>query len=137
MSNLVKKIQKNVEANKKARQYYVESCLVGTAMLSIGKLAGLSESEIVEKFYEIKDDFPEVKNIQEMCNFLIKYLGMPEGYKDRIVLIYDENELYGPLITIEVDECYLPVSESGIYPAIMRNLDQDNIQVEKVFEDEA
>lgn len=134
MSNRVKKIRDHAEASKKLKEYYVESCLVGTAMLSIGKLAGLSESEIVEKFYEIKDNFPEVKNIQEMCAFLIEYLGMDEVYKDRIVLIYDENEMYSPLITIEVDEVYLPVSESGIYPAIMRNLDRDNIQVEKVFE---
>lgn len=47
MSNKVKKIRENVETNKNQNVYHMCNCTAGSAICTIGKLAGKKEEEIL------------------------------------------------------------------------------------------
>ena len=66
MSSKAKKIVKEVQAEERAKRYYVMGTLAGSAALSIGKLAGKTEKEIIEGFDKIKD-----KNITSRTDYYI------------------------------------------------------------------
>ena len=99
--------------------------LAGSAALSIGKLAGKTEKEIIDGFDEIKDNFPQVKNIIEMCDYLIKVYGMKEEYKNNLVLFTDNKNQWTPVITIVEDTVdgpiIYPLGSDGYYPAVINH----------------
>lgn len=139
MSNRTKKVKENIENDKKVKQYFMESTLAGSAICTIAKLVGLNEEQTLKEFYELKDNFPKVNNIREMCDYLIDYFKMKDSYKKGLVLIYDENNVFTPVVTVCVEAStgpiYLPISSSGLYPAIMRKIGEDYIKVEYIYED--
>ena len=141
MSSKAKKIVKEVQAEERAKRYYVIGTLAGSAALSIGKLSGKTEKEIIEGFYKIKDDFPPVKNIIEMCDYLIDYFGMKEEYKNNLVLFTDNKNQWTPVITILEDTAdgpiIYPLGSDGYYPAIMSHIDDERVEMEYIYgEDE-
>lgn len=140
MSSKAKKIAKNVSNQERVKRYYVMGTLAGSAALSIGKLSGKSEKEIIDGFDEIKDRFPPVKNIVEMCDFFIKEYGMDEKYKDNLVLFTDDENVWSPVVTILEETSdgpiVYPLGSDGYYPAILNHMGEERVVMEYIYEDE-
>lgn len=139
MSNRTKKIKENIENDKKVKTYYMEASLAGSAICTVAKLVGLTEEQTLKEFYKLQDNFPAVHNVKEMCDYIIDYFKMKESYKKDLVLIYDENNVFTPIVTVCIEAStgpiFLPISSSGLYPAIMRKIGEDHIKVEYIYED--
>lgn len=137
MSNLVKKIQKNVEANKKLKQYTLYGSLAGSIIVTVGKLVGKNENDMIKEFARLSEDkeFFKSKNITEAVDYVIKDFNMPEQYRDYIVLCYDKNDRYTPIVTLVDDEGYVqPLDRYGNYLGILA---QDDFEMEYIFEPES
>lgn len=141
MSSKAKKIAKNVKTNKKQNVYEMSSCTAGSAICTIGKLAGKTEQEILDDFNTLRKDFPvKVNTIREMCDYLIGYFGMDEKYKENIVLVYDERNIMTPLVTVEYHtedgDILCPISSDGTYTGILAYLDNEWATVEHVYDED-
>ena len=140
MSSRANKIVKKVQAKERAKRHYVMGTLAGSAALSIGKLAGKSEKEIVDGFDEIKDRFPPVKNILEMCNFFINEYGRKEEYKNNLVLFTDNKNQWTPVITVIEETAdgpiIYPLGSDGYYPSIMNHMDEERVEMEYIYSED-
>ena len=74
MSSLVKKIQKNVEANKKLEQYTLYGSLMGSVIVTIGKLVGKKEDDMIKDFARFSKDEELAKMLSKIstCQKSIK-----------------------------------------------------------------
>lgn len=139
MSNRVKKISENAMARQNYKKYVLYGSTAGSCIVSVGKLAGKTENELVAEFDKLKnnDDFSKCNNIQEVCDWLINYFKVDEQYKNNIVLVYDEDERYTPMVTLEVDGTILPLDPAGTSLGILSMIGvKDNIIYEYVYEEE-
>jgi hypothetical protein len=139
MSNRVKKISENAKARQNYKKYVLYGSTAGSCIVTIGKLAGKTENELVAEFDKLKnnDDFSKCNNIQEVCDWLIDYFKVDEQYKNNIVLVYDEDERYTPMVTLEVDGTILPLDPAGTSLGILSMIGvKDNIIYEYVYEEE-
>ena len=141
MSNRVKKIVKEAQENKNQNVYHMCNCIAGSAICTIGKLAGKKEEEILVSFNEIrKDHSVKVNTIRELCDYLIGYFGMKEEYKDNLVLVYDERNIMTPLVTVEYNtpegNIIYPISSDGNYTGILANLDKEWVSIEYIYGDD-
>lgn len=137
MSNLVKKIQRNVETNKKLERYTLYGSLIGSIIVTVGKLVGKNENDMIKDFARFSKDeeLAKSKNILEVVDYVIKDFNMPEEYKKYIVLCYDENNKYTPVITIVDDEGYVqPLDRDGVYLGVLA---QEDFEMEYIFEPES
>lgn len=137
MSNLVKKIQRNVEANKKLEAYTLYGSLCGSIIVTIGKLVGKNENDMIKEFARLSEDeeFFKSKNITEAVDYVIKDFKMPEQYRDYIVLCYDKNDRYTPIVTLVDDEGYVqPLDRDGNYLGILAQAD---FEMEYIFESDS
>lgn len=128
MSNKVKKIRENVEANKKFRTYALYGTVIGSCVVTIGKLAQKTEEELIKDFDIFsKNTNPlwNCKTIKEVCDYLIDFYKVDkEAYKDNIILVYDEGNIYTPVVTLEVDDTILPLDPNGMTLGILNHLDK-------------
>ena len=141
MSNRVKKIAKEVQENKNQNVYHMCNCTAGSAICTIGKLAGKKEEEILVSFNALrKDHSVKVNTIRELCDYLIGYFGMKEEYKDNLVLVYDERNIMTPLVTVEYNtpegNILYPISSDGNYTGILANLDREWVSIEYIYGDD-
>lgn len=141
MSNRVKKIVKEVQENKNQNVYHMCNCTAGSAICTIGKLAGKKEEEVLESFNALrKDHSVKVNTIRELCDYLIGYFGMKEEYKDNLVLVYDERNIMTPLVTVEYNtpegNIIYPISSDGNYTGILANLDKEWVSIEYIYGDD-
>lgn len=141
MSNRVKKIVKEVQENKNQNVYHMCNCTAGSAICTIGKLAGKKEEEILEAFNALRKDFSvKVNTIRELCDYLIGYFGMKEEYKDNLVLVYDERNIMTPLVTVEYHtpegNILYPIPSDGTYTGIMNYLDREWVSIEFIYGDD-
>ncbi len=137
MSNRVKQIKENAEANKKLKLYTLYGSIIGSIIVTIGKLVGKKEDDMIKDFARFSKDeeLAKSKNILEVVDYIIKDFKMPEEYKKYIVLAYDENDKYTPIVTLVDDEGYVqPLDRDGNYLGILA---QDDFEMEYIFEDEA
>ena len=141
MSNRVKKIVKEAQENKNQNVYHMCNCTAGSAICTIGKLAGKKEEDILVSFNAIrKDHSVKVNTIRELCDYLIGYFGMKEEYKENIVLVYDERNIMTPLVTVEYNtpegNILYPISSDGNYTGILANLDMEWVSIEYIYGDD-
>lgn len=139
MSNKIKKISKDVLARQNYKKYVLYGSIIGSCVITIGKLAGKTENELVAEFDKLRnnDNFSKCNNIQEVCNWLIDYFKVDEQYKNNIVLVYDEDERYTPMVTLEVDGTILPLDPAGTSLGVLSMIGvKDNIVYEYVYEEE-
>ena len=141
MSNRIKKIVKEVEINKNQNVYHMCNCTAGSAICTIGKLAGKKEEEVLEAFNALRKDFSiKVNTIRELCDYLIGYFGMKEEYKDNLVLVDDERNIMTPLVTVGYHtpegEILCPISSDGNYTGILANLDREWVSFEYIYGDD-
>lgn len=138
MSNRVKKISENAKARQNYKKYVLYGSVIGSCLVTIGKLAGKTENELVVEFDKLKnnDDFSKCNNIQEVCDWLFGYFKVDEQYKNNIVLVYDENERYTPMVTLEVDGTILPLDPNGVSLGVISMIGtRDDIVYEYVYEE--
>lgn len=134
MSNSVKKIQRNVEANKRLKAYTLYGSLIGSVIVTIGKLVKKTEDEMIEDFARFSKDeeLAKSKNIMEVVDYIIKDFKMPEEFKKYIVLCYDEESRYTPVVTLVDDEGYVqPLDKNGTYMGVLA---KDDFEMEYIFE---
>lgn len=141
MSSKAKKIAKNVKTNKNQNVHQMCNCTAGSAICTIGKLAGKTEEEVLDAFNALRKDFPvKVNTIRELCDYLIGYFGMDEKYKENIVLVHDERNIITPLVTVEYqteeENILCPIPSDGTYTGIMSHLSEEWVSVEHVYEEE-
>lgn len=136
MSSKAKKIQNNVENTKKVQLYELYNTLCGSIIVSVGKLVNKTEDEMIEDFARFSKDeeLAKSKNIKDACDYIIKDFGMADCFKKNIVLVYDENDLYTPIITLEVDDTILPLDPNGMTLGILNHL--DNAIVEYIYDED-
>ena len=141
MSNRVKKIVKEAQENKNQNVYHMCNCTAGSAICTIGKLAGKKEEEILVSFNVLRKDHSiKVNTIRELHDYLISYFGMKEEYKENIVLVYDERNIMTPLVTVEYNtpegNILYPISSDGNYTGILANLDKEWVSIEYIYGDD-
>lgn len=134
MSNAVKRVKENVKANKRLKSYTLYGSLVGSIIVTVGKLVGKTEDEMIKDFARFSKDEElfKSKNILDVVNYIIKDFNMPEEYKKYIVLCYDEGGRYTPIVTVVDDEGYVqPLDRDGNYLGVLA---QDDFEMEYIFE---
>lgn len=134
MSNVVKRVKENVKANKRLKSYTLYGSLVGSIIVTVGKLVGKTEDEMINDFARFSKDEElfKSKNILDAVNYIIKDFNMPEEYKKYIVLCYDEEGRYTPIVTVVDDEGYVqPLDRDGNYLGVLA---QDDFEMEYMFE---
>ena len=136
MSNVVKRTQKKVSANKKLKIYTLYGSLIGSIIVTIGKLVGKTEDEMIKDFARFSKDEElfKSKHILDAVNYIIKDFSMPEEFKKYIVLCYDEEGRYTPIITVVDEEGYIqPLDRDGNYLGVLA---QEDFEMEYIFEPE-
>lgn len=137
MSSKAKKIEENVEADKKLKLYTLYGTLVGSVIVTFGKLVGKSEDEMLKDFayYSKDEDLFKCKNIKEVCDYIKRDYGVIEDYEDNIVLIYDEKNVYTPIVTImDEDGVVYPLDRDGNAIGVLAHLGSEDIKVEYIYE---
>ena len=135
MSNVVNKIKKNVTANKRLKSYTLYMSLMGSIIVTVGKLVGKTEDEMIEDFARFSRDkeLLKSKNVLEAVNYIINDYKMPEEYKKYIVLCYDEEGIYTPIVTLINPEGYVqPLDRDGTYSGILSK----DFEMEYIYEPE-
>lgn len=140
MSNKVKKIKENAKKRELARKRMYEACLGGSAIITIAKLCDIPEKSIYENIEGTQAWLLEIEkptSVKEMCDALIKHFDLAKEYKEFLVLVYDEDNIFSPIVTIEVNGNVLPVASDGATFGALRHLGKDSIKVEHIYEDES
>lgn len=139
MSNKVKSIRKNVEAKRKLEEYTLYGSLIGSIIVTLGKLVEKNEQEMLEDFayYSKDEDLFKCKNVREVVEYIKRDYGVIEDYEDALVLVYDENNLYTPAVTLEVNGNILPLDRNGTRLGILSHLGEEGIYVEYIFAEDS
>jgi len=138
MSSKANKIAKQAENYGKMKKYTMYGTVVGSCIVTIGKLAQKTEDQLIKDFDSFsKNNNPlwQCKSIKEICDYLIDFYKVDKDkYKDHIVLIYDEENFYTPIVTLELEGNILPLDPYGMTLGILNHLDLAT--VEYIYNDE-
>ena len=137
MSSKAKKIANNIEETLAYKKYEMYGSLFGSILVSVGKLSGITEEKLLEDFemFKTDDGVSACKNIQEITDYIIHFYGMPDDYRDHLVLVHDKRDIYTPVVTIEEDGYILPLAPEGIHMGILQQVGNDYIEVEYIFDE--
>lgn len=136
MSNKIKKIKENAKAEENLKKYTLYGSVFGSVIVTVGKLSGKKENELISDFARFSKDenLALCKNIKEVCDYIITDYKMPEEYKKYIVLCYDEEGKYTPIVTVVDDEGYVqPLDRDGAYIGILAT---DDFEMEHIYDEE-
>lgn len=135
MSSTLRKIKKNVEAENNLKKYTLYGTLIGSVIVTIGKLSGKTEEELISDFARFSKDekLALCNNIKAVCDYIINDYKMPEDYKKYIVLCYDEKGIYTPIVTlVDGDGIVQPLDRNGTYIGVLSK----EFEMEFVYEEE-
>lgn len=136
MSSKSKRLEENVKAEENLKKYTLYGSVFGSVIVTVGKLSGKTEDELISDFARFSKDenLALCKNIKEVCDYIIADYKMPEEYKKYIVLCYDEEGKYTPIVTLVDDEGYVqPLDRNGTYIGILAT---DDFEMEHVYDEE-
>lgn len=136
MSSKAKRIEEKAEAYGKMKKYTMYGTVIGSAIVTVGKLAQKTEEDLVKDFDMFSDNTNPLwncKTIKEVCDYLIKFYDVIDDYKNNIILVYDEDNVYTPIVTLEVNNTILPLDPSGMTLGILNHLDK--AIVEHIYEE--
>ena len=133
MSSRVNKIREIAESDRKLKEYTLYGSLIGSVIVTIGKLSGKTENDMISDFARFSKDeeLAKSKNILEVVDYIISDYKMSEEYKKYIVLCYDEKNRYTPIVTLVDDDGYIqPLDRDGNYLGILA---QDDFEMEHIY----
>lgn len=143
MSSKVKKIQSNLEQMKRTKIVEMENCTMGSILVTFAKLANKTEETALLLFEGLKDnpDF-HPNNIKEACDYVKDVLFSEIDFSELlpyIVLVYDENNILSPLVTIynDIDDVLYPISSTGMTGGVIAQYmkGNDSITIEYIYDD--
>lgn len=116
MSSKSKKLEQNIENHERQVRFDCDNCLIGSVMLSVGKLAGKRDKDIYHDFENILQKLPKQDDwsIYTLCEWFSSFYKLKDKYKQRLVLVYDKQNVLTPLVTIMTDD--LETGEPKIWP---------------------
>lgn len=128
MSSKAKKLEKQIGIYDAIKKYTMYGSVIGSCIVTIGKLAQKTEEDLVKDFDMFSDDTNllwNCKTIKEVCDYLIDFYKVDKDkYKDNIVLVYDEDNMYTPIVTLEVENNILPLDPNGMTLGVLNHLDK-------------
>ena len=135
----VRQIKKNIIERQRYEAFLMEHSIAGSALLTVAKLAGVKEGSCFTIFQEAQN--MSFKNVKELVEYFATVFNIKKEYKRNIVLVYDENNVMAPAVTVcisssEGNVMFLPVGESGYTPAVLRHINDENVTVEYIYKDE-
>lgn len=136
MSSKAKKLREQAEADKRLKLYTLYGTLIGSVIVTIGKLVNKTENELLEEFSKASTDEELFKcnNVREVVDYFIDKFKL-ENYKSNLILVYDENQTYTPIVTIMDDEGIVyPLDRDGNALGILAHLGSDTIRVEYIYD---
>lgn len=136
MSSKANKIRGNAEADRKLKLYTLYGTLIGSVIVTIGKLVNKTENELLEEFSKASTDEELFKcnNVREVVDYFIDKFKL-DNYKSNLILVYDENQTYTPIVTIMDDEGIVyPLDRDGNALGILAHLGSDTIKVEYIYD---
>lgn len=137
MSNMTKSIRKNITAKRNKAVYELYGSPIGSIVVSIGKLVGKTEDEMLRDYKDLQLDteLSKCKTIREVCDFIGKKYNLPKEYYNSLVLVSDNRNFFTPIVTIAVEDNILPLNKDGVCFGILANLDKDFCEVEYIYEE--
>lgn len=123
MANAVKSIRKNQQKTDKSIDRFLYSTLMGSIVTSVGIVNGKTRADIYKLFKTLKSKRKNLPTtIEELVEHVIKQFdedGNRLKYKN-FVLIYDNRQIFTPLVTLTTDEGdLLPLAKDGMYYGIL------------------
>lgn len=142
MSNRISKIKEEVEKHERQVRFDCDNCLIGSVMLSVGKLAGKRDKDIYHDFENILQKLPKQDewSIYTLCEWFSSFYKLKDKYKQRLVLCYDKQNVYTPLVTILTDDLETgepkiwPISSDGTLTGILAH--EDRLEIEYIYGEE-
>lgn len=132
-------MQKQVEQHEKELRYNCNSCLIGSIMLTIGKLAGKRDKDVYKDFENILNKLPKQDewSIYSLCEYFCSYYRLRDEYKKRLILCYDKQNVMSPLVTLITEDRETgkdkiwPISSDGEYTGILAK--PERLQYELIY----
>ena len=142
MSNRVKKIQNNLELQKRVKVMEMTNSTIGSIVCTFAKLASVSEDTALLLFEGLKDNESfRPNNIKEACDWIKDNLFSDVDFTEMlpyIVLVYDDNSIFNPIVTIysQDDDILYPVASSGAKFGILSQYDKGNeaVNIEHIYD---
>lgn len=135
MSNKATKYRKEIEKREAMLRNAMYSSCLGSAIVTVAKLAQKTEREIMDLLPQLQhnEDFAKSKNVKEACEWLFTYFDVREDFKKYVVFVYDERDIFTPIVTLCIDDKLLPLDPTGKAFGVLSY--KDHI-IEYVFEDD-
>lgn len=122
MSSKAKRAEKSIEEYEKKREWECNLSLIGSIMLTCGKLAGVDAESVYADFANIENKLPKRAewSIRTLCDWFIEnYYNVSEEQKKYIVVAYDNKGVLTPIVTLMAGEEIYPVRPDGVYHGIL------------------
>ena len=117
MSNKARRLQKEIEMNKKYNLYEASSTLIGSIIMTVYKLVQKTEQEAVARYLYTKNNLSQYRSKWlcplDIVNYFITEFNISDDLKKHIVLIVDDNQQFTPLVTLLVNNQLLPLTSDG------------------------
>ena len=136
------KIRKAIKKFNEDREISLYHTLVGSIITSIGIIKGNNEYQNYKVFKELRKAYNEDREItvkllvEEAANLMKVDI---DKLKNLLVLVYDDNGILGPMVTLQVEDKILPLKPNAEYTGILFTLMRNTayakayIKVEKVY----
>ena len=144
MSSKAKKIEASI---KKHHNIDLYATLIGSIVTTVCILNKKTETSAKRYFNKLKKELeineksenPVVYSVQDLLNKAWKEIGSDDNIheRSRIVLVYDNNEVKSPLVSIVNNDTILPLSPEGIYYGVLADINEgkENIDYEFVYDE--
>lgn len=144
MSSKAKKIEASI---KKYHNIDLYATLIGSIVTTVCILNKKTETSAKRYFNKLKKELeineksenPVVYSVQDLLNKVWKEIGSDDNIheRSRIVLVYDNNEVKSPLVSIVNNDTILPLSPEGIYYGVLADINdgKENIDYEFVYDE--
>lgn len=130
----LKKAAKETQINKELE---LSTTLVGSIVASVGILSGKTFDECHKLFRTIKKEVKEDTSVMNLTKRVLKDFEIPnKELLSRLILVYDNNEIYTPLVAITTDnEDVMPIARNGRYYGVLTQLNKPTTGYEFLFDE--
>lgn len=119
MSSRAKKLERQVIETKNYNRYCAENSLLGSIIISCGKLAKISENKCVDEYINKTTNISRYKNkwkcARDIVDYYVKQWKISDENKKYLHLVVDNKNIYTPLVTLVINDMIMPISEDATY----------------------